>query len=116
MICKLCFGTGSLFAFRGSPQFWPCPACGATGAQAWRPIETAPTNGTYIIVAKPGMPAWEARMGRRGWYCLRFGFSKAHSPTHWMPLPAPPTQHRDMGPGFTHHEGPDCPCMGGDRE
>lgn len=34
MICKLCFGTGALFAFRGSPQFWPCPACGATGAQA----------------------------------------------------------------------------------
>lgn len=20
-------------------------------------------------------------------------------------------QHRDMGPGFTHHEGPDCSCF-----
>ena len=20
-------------------------------------------------------------------------------------------QHRDMGPGFTHHDGPGCPCF-----
>jgi len=76
----------------------------------WRPIETAPKDGTRIIVGKHAgyVMAWASsaywfdqppyRHGpkfkgtrgterRRGW---TDGMDTLATPTHWMPLPAPP--------------------------
>ena len=69
----------------------------------WQPIETAPRNGSlvklkndllsseYLFFWNPKLKAWETKvMGVMGWrrgcwndYCGK--------PTHWMPLPDPPT-------------------------
>lgn len=61
----------------------------------WQPIETAPTNGTYVWVGAPGV----RRIGFYGderWHDMvsLAGGGRAEAipftPTHWMPLPAPP--------------------------
>lgn len=66
----------------------------------WRPIETAPRNGTRVLVWRPresddhvahaGVDHWRddnAGGGSGSWYRSR----RYQQPTHWMPLPAPPT-------------------------
>ena len=64
----------------------------------WMPIETAPKDGTHIIVGRPGKPVWA---GVR-WRVMLRGRSRWDSfvgpvpfePTHWMPLPdAPEVPH-----------------------
>jgi hypothetical protein len=50
----------------------------------WRPIATAPRDGTDILVALP----WGKVLIVR-WNQLR-RWSNDVRPTHWMPLPAPP--------------------------
>lgn len=76
----------------------------------WQPIETAPKDGTHILVfpallAYPLVATWErpARtppmMRSRGEETGHFGFWRVamspakvpYEPTHWMPLPAPPS-------------------------
>lgn len=70
----------------------------------WRPIETAPKTGERILLAAPwlreGDPPTQVAYGH--WYKLgpywaydgySFGNPK-HQPTHWMPLPSPPTALR----------------------
>jgi len=75
----------------------------------WLPIETAPKDGTHVLVYGPNwMPAHVAVT----WWCLSLlagkkselsrvpqvvdywtsgkGFRLDFEPTHWMPLPAPP--------------------------
>lgn len=62
--------------------------------QQWRPIETAPKDGTRIIVYRALEPGYEHEligfdMWRNGnWYRSR----RAMRPTHWQPLPPPPEQ------------------------
>jgi hypothetical protein len=72
-----------------------------TGA-LWRPIETAPRNGSEIILGSPGCAftgfwqtaknywgeiGWYAESDRgNGWYAMH---PDRHI-THWMPLPEPP--------------------------
>lgn len=83
----------------------------------WRPIETAPKDGTVIDVWRDGhretvywgLPPHECgEMGqycdsdwhaikRPGWICATFGefIGGKHDPfTHWMPLPPPPSGPR----------------------
>ncbi len=63
----------------------------------WMPIETAPREGTRILLVSNGgavwMGHWEGVVGRHainGWTrynCVDIGWN----PDHWMPLPSPPT-------------------------
>lgn len=67
----------------------------------WQPIETAPKDGSHILVGGPWMPVCEVSWHKAtdwdypGWRCGRFGAKGyddlgAYEPTHWMPLPEPP--------------------------
>lgn len=78
----------------------------------WRPIETAPKDGTQILVACPkavGVVAWEWVIQSKGlgWWRWQAGPVEAAygdydpspiagkddlsgEPTHWRPLPPPP--------------------------
>lgn len=77
--------------------------------QTWQPIETAPKDGTTILVFKRTEPCWSviglafwiSEHGITGW--MSYGIPQhseepntlglAH-PTHWMPLPLPPPAER----------------------
>jgi len=74
----------------------------------WRPIEMAPKDGTYVAVARDmGAPwgwvrgvAYYVECGEiAGWVPI-CGFSEPPGvlglaqPTHWQPLPAPPSHAR----------------------
>lgn len=68
---------------------------GTVGEQ-WRPIETAPKDGTWVLLwfdadeyAVSG--AW-MRPGRDyiAHWCAFGRWTPGDAPTHWMPLPAPP--------------------------
>jgi hypothetical protein len=58
----------------------------------WQPIETAPRDGTKILVSRKPEPGFERHivgidMFKEGtWWLSR----KCMQPSHWMPLPAPP--------------------------
>lgn len=62
----------------------------------WQIIETAPKDGTGIILwgpewSTPDMGYWDVS-GGYGWYSSMFGFPGIEElePTHWMPIPEPP--------------------------
>lgn len=60
----------------------------------WQPIETAPKDGTNILVYSESigrMIAWYKfnNYPFGDWFNLRFDII---SPTHWMPLPEPPKE------------------------
>lgn len=75
----------------------------------WRPIETAPKDGTRILLAGGGLQqinvgGWCERVG--AWDCEAegmfedgpsWGGGEEDGPTHWMPLPAPPTGEAESG-------------------
>jgi alkylation response protein AidB-like acyl-CoA dehydrogenase len=66
----------------------------------WQPIETAPRDGTSILVAKAGKwvreaswwDAWYANTSDQGWMPANIDeeYGSYIEPTHWMPLPEPP--------------------------
>lgn len=70
--------------------------------QGWQPIETAPRDGTVILLGMPAIGALKDPNERRVYEGLwshtqeRFtsvnGFIVLDLATHWMPLPAPPNQ------------------------
>ena len=77
----------------------------------WQPIETAPKDGTRVLIYQPdGM--WHSRSCIRGerielayWHQPgnkeRPGFWIPTSrPTHWMPLPDPPSARAQSGEWF----------------
>lgn len=72
------------------------PALHAAPAEDWRPIETAPKDGTSILLAtagKPGVDLLEWKGGKRGGWtteCGSFQYGDGIF-THWQPLPTPPT-------------------------
>lgn len=67
----------------------------------WQPIETAPKDGTMVLIWRKlekgiggDFPAHAAVDEWRGnsWYRTRPG----QQPTHWMPLPSPPTHQTSI--------------------
>ena len=65
----------------------------------WQPIETAPKDGTFILVATASGivgEAWRyADDGRHYWaqeHPSDYANNGPLTATHWMPLPAPPVQ------------------------
>lgn len=68
-------------------------AVASARAEGWQPIKTAPKDGTYVL----GYGPHETRgyyVDAIHFYLGRFTIewmSGFGSPTHWMPLPAPPT-------------------------
>lgn len=57
----------------------------------WQPIETAPKDGTQILIPG-GIAYWRADVD--GWYTITAvewpGLPVQWNVTHWMPLPEPP--------------------------
>lgn len=73
-------------------------------SQGWQPIETAPRDGTWILVRQSdvlepsvAVCAFDPECSEGGWWMCCDGKNpeiplRGPSPTHWMPLPAlPPT-------------------------
>lgn len=81
----------------------PQPAPQPAKADAWQQIETAPKDGTNILlINRKGNIAsglWQNLPRLSGWV-LRGGnepnvfFNDHHGPTHWMPLPAAPSTEK----------------------
>lgn len=70
----------------------------AVEARQWQPIETAPKDGTPVLVYDAN---WCGNMGPRvtpaGWAPYTDGggyWPGVTEPTHWQPLPAPPEAAR----------------------
>lgn len=64
----------------------------------WQPIDTAPKDGLKILVWSEGHPVevayWEPGFfSHTGWtiYQIRTDVDEPFPPTHWCPLPTPPT-------------------------
>jgi hypothetical protein len=73
----------------------------------WQPIETAPTDGTNVLIAEVsrgslGEAYYDYNADQKRWYWANTGagdYPDPHepSPTHWMPLPAPPAPSNKRG-------------------
>ena len=78
-------------------------------AAAWRPIETAPRDGTRVLVYpawydaksndyRAGEAYWQRMMRKPGRWATGAS-SLPYEPTHWLPLPQPPAKEpRDADP------------------
>lgn len=64
-------------------------------AVKWQPIETAPKDGTRILLCGKNGKIADSHYGQPdGWAnprCFIWPYVNAN-PTHWMPLPKPPEQ------------------------
>lgn len=66
---------------------------------AWKPIKKAPKDGTQVLVTwlhtwgenAPHIEVCETGEGGQ-WFYSYDGDSPSTPPTHWMPLPEPPTE------------------------
>jgi hypothetical protein len=68
----------------------------------WQPIETAPMDGTRVLVrngseggyyTEPfdiGVAEWSCCFGKKQWGSVACCDVSYYKPTHWMPLPKPP--------------------------
>lgn len=74
----------------------------------WQPIETAPKDGSVFIAHTPRAKIRKVRLMQWlspkmnwavfGWKDMNGNF---HDPTHWMPLPEPPTPTASQCPPST---------------
>lgn len=59
----------------------------------WKPIETAPKDGTRLLAYEKGCALyeiwWQRNLGDQ-WDGWQDDWDDEPEPTHWMPLPAPP--------------------------
>lgn len=64
----------------------------------WQPIETAPKDGTPVILLREGKSVvayWGGQYGSR--WCMDewiAAYGLDQHPTHWLPLPDPPRTGR----------------------
>jgi hypothetical protein len=80
----------------------------------WRPIETAPKDGTKLLLTNDRHPQCLMIVGHwaqdlsgeeqppfQGWFHWSgCGFAQLpDEPTHWQPLPNPPIKENSRGPG-----------------
>ena len=59
----------------------------------WQPIETAPRDGTEVLIThgRTTVVAWWSDIfGWRDWGDIGWGGMQDVAPTHWQPLPEPP--------------------------
>lgn len=70
-------------------------ALAAAPAVTWRPIETAPKDGTELLIFDPVDGPARAHWSTHNWYAGTY----VAAPTHWMPLPAPPALNVAPEPG-----------------
>jgi hypothetical protein len=61
----------------------------------WRPIETAPKDGTKVLVMSDGIEIVSWNECLETWWDGEW----SHGPTHWMPLPEPPADMNDARDG-----------------
>jgi hypothetical protein len=96
--CKCCEGEGEIGGqFSGGIQ--ECPDCNGSGRAApkqaepgWQPIESAPKDGSEILLANPDgscAVGWFKFKGHTTGWTDGDTFNMTW-PTHWMPLPAAP--------------------------
>lgn len=67
-------------------------------AEGWRPISTAPRDGTEVLADTSGLGRvvvyWDDEESQWG---AGLGYLDRGAPTHWMPLPPPPTSAEGVG-------------------
>lgn len=65
------------------------------GMQGWQPMETAPKDGTEVLVFSKYedivIAKWAEWGGRDGGWIVGMEYAVS-SPTHWMSLPEPPKE------------------------
>jgi hypothetical protein len=62
---------------------------------SWQPIETAPKDGTEVLVTEGttfAVASYDLYGGWRDMGDMGWGGMCYTQPTHWMPLPSPPPQ------------------------
>lgn len=86
-----------------------CETCGQRfgaveqeDAHGWRPIATAPRDGTRVLVGYKSHCVYRVTLA---WYVTDTGYSGSDSgwycdvgfvpPTHWQPLPPPPSEETE---------------------
>lgn len=75
----------------------------ATQSDEWQPIETAPKDGTPIIIATCGKHGWYIdcaenwfeENGSDVWLAREDSKVVSDKPTHWRPLPSAPVKQED---------------------
>jgi len=88
-----CFGPRTTATGADTIAQWNARAPSPPAPGGWQTMETAPRDGTYVLCAsRPLSGEWCFDVGR---HCsnniwVNEQFSTVPSPTHWMPLPAPP--------------------------
>lgn len=74
-------------------------AVASARAESWQPIETAPKDGTSFLACHAGSGVHQITWHGKASHIPLYGWAHGEdvedvdlwSPTHWMPLPAPPT-------------------------
>ena len=62
----------------------------------WQPIETAPTDGTQVIVYAASCHGLRGFVSVCHWYIdVGWCVDELRPVTHWMPLPEPPKESSD---------------------
>lgn len=61
-------------------------------AEGWRPIETAPSTGDHVLVFGGRHVEPEYVRSDGDWWRMRVREGSTQQPTHWRPLPPPPSE------------------------
>lgn len=92
--CNSCGANGAAFAYdQDAVEKWN----DVSSVSVWRPIDTAPKDGTKILANTykgAAVILWDSE---EACWCFVsqaipcYAFLKSTAPTHWMPLPSPPS-------------------------